>query len=77
MNNHDRDNLDFLLSIDAETFKDWYSKMTPDDHDYASELLEKYSQELAERSQALVIEADLIHQNNNYREAMQVISRFL
>ena len=47
MNQHDRDNLDFLLSASPEVIEDWYEQMGEDDIEYAFELLEAYSQELA------------------------------
>lgn len=46
MNQHDRDNLDFLLSASPEVIEDWYEQMSEDDIQYAFELLEAYSQEL-------------------------------
>ena len=72
MNAHDRNNLNFLLSTDDKTFKDWYSKMDQDDHDYARELLNMYSLELKERSLELLVEAELAL-DPNYTLAKQVI----
>lgn len=77
MNQHDRDNLNFLLSADTKTLKDWHSKVDQDDLDYAMELLEAYSRELDERSAALLIEAKLAKQEHRYPEAMSVISKFM
>lgn len=72
MDQNDRDNLNFLLSIDDATFKDWYSKMDQDDHEYAQELLSKYSMELKERSVELLVEAELAL-DPNYTLAKAVI----
>ncbi len=47
MNQHDRDNLDFLLGASPEVIEDWYEQMSDDDIEYAFELLEEYAQELA------------------------------
>lgn len=47
MNQHDRDNLDFLLNASPEVIEDWYEQMSDDDIEYAFELLAEYSQELA------------------------------
>ena len=47
MNQHDRDNLDFLLNASPEVIKDWYEQMDDDDIQYAFELLEAYARELA------------------------------
>ena len=46
MNQHDRDNLDFLLNATPEIIQDWYEQMSDDDIEYAFELLEAHSQEL-------------------------------
>ena len=46
MNNHDRKNLEFLISADKDTIKEWYSTVEEDDHLYASELIAIYSAEL-------------------------------
>jgi hypothetical protein len=72
MNKHDRDNLNFLLSTDDATFKDWYNQMDEDDHDYARELLNMYSLELKERSLELLVEAELAL-DPNYTLAKAVI----
>ena len=53
MNDYDRSNLDFLLSINKATLKDWYNKMSSDDIDYASEIMTLYSAELAMKSALL------------------------
>lgn len=39
MNEHDANNLLFLLKSPDSVIKDWYSKMDKDDHLYAQELL--------------------------------------
>ncbi len=46
MNNWDRDNLEFFLTVDSETFRDWYAQATQADKDYASALMAQYSEEL-------------------------------
>jgi len=40
MNEHDFQNLRFLLLASQEVLADWYSKVDKDDHEYAIELLE-------------------------------------
>ena len=47
MNKYDRENVEFLLSIDSATVKDWYDKMDSDDIEYATEIMNQYSAELA------------------------------
>jgi hypothetical protein len=72
MNQHDRDNLHFLLTASPEVIKDWYSKMDQDDIDYAYELLAAYSKELDSKSQELLIEAEMAKMDD-YPDARRVI----
>jgi hypothetical protein len=72
MNDWDRNNLNFLLNASDSVIKDWTAQTTPDDIDYAHELLARYSEELRERSLALRIEAEL-GAMSNYHEASMVI----
>lgn len=74
MNDHDRQNLMFLLTIDEPTFKDWYNKMDSEDHEYAQELLAMYSQELKEQSIALRIEAEMAVMDR-FEQAEEVIGK--
>jgi len=46
MNEYDRENLQFLLNASKEVLKDWWDNVEEDDHEYASELLDTYSEEL-------------------------------
>lgn len=39
MNDNDRDNLNFLLTVSSEVFEDWFDQADKDDVDYALELL--------------------------------------
>ena len=59
MNDHDRNNLNFLLTIDQETFTEWYDQTDEDDREYAQELLALAAEELREQAIALRIEAEL------------------
>jgi hypothetical protein len=74
MNDWDRNNLNFLLNADDRVIKDWTAQTSPDDIDYAHELLARYSDELRERSLALLVEAQL-EIMPNYPEANMVIDR--
>lgn len=59
MNDHDRDNLEFLLNIQGKAFEDWYDQTDEDDRVYAQELLALAAEELREKAVALRIEAEL------------------
>ena len=59
MNDHDRQNLNFLLTASPEVIADWYTKVDEDDIAYAQELLAMAAQELKEEALALRIEAEM------------------
>lgn len=61
MNDYDRENLQFLLNADEETLKDWYGKVDVDDHEYASELLALYSEELTIKSSIYAVEEMILN----------------
>ena len=77
MNQHDRDNLNFLMSVGPKVLKDWYTKMSADDIEYALELLNIASREVDERALALRIDCELERMNNKYPDARQVITDLL
>jgi hypothetical protein len=77
MNQHDRDNLNFLMSVGPKVLKDWYTKMSADDIEYALELLNIASLEVDERALALRIDCELERMNNKYPDARRVITDLL
>lgn len=70
MNDHDRENLKFLLHADEKVLRDWYSKMEQDDIAYALELLHAASLELVD--QAVELSADM----SDCAEAKEYLSKF-
>jgi hypothetical protein len=74
MNDHDRNNLNFLLNIDGETFEDWYAQTDEDDRVYAQELLALAAEELRDQAVALRIEAELSVMNS-FEQAEAVIGK--
>lgn len=56
---HDRKNLEFLMSCDNETLADWFRHTGTNDLDYAWELLSAYSKELDVLAEELRVEAEL------------------
>lgn len=53
MTERDLDNLEFLLTASNKVIGDWFSKMEPDDIDYAIELLELAKLELVDQATEL------------------------
>lgn len=77
MNEHDRNNLNFLLSLnnDNKAYKKWSQSVTWDDMTYASELLAQYSKELDAQVEELRIEAELEMLKGNYPEIKEILAR--
>jgi hypothetical protein len=74
MNEHDRNNLNFLLNIDGETFEDWYAQTDEDDRVYAQELLALAAEELRDQARDLRIEAELSIMDS-FEQAQAVIGK--
>ena len=75
MNQHDRDNLNFLLNASAETLQDWYHHVDADDIAYASELLDAYSRELDALNQEVSVELQLTSMTE-YADARAALAQF-
>lgn len=79
MNEHDRRNLEFLLNVDKQTLKNCFERMSPDDIEYAWELLEMYNNEINEAVNALRIDAELenlMFREERFPEANAVLAKF-
>ena len=75
MNQHDRDNLNFLLTASAKTLKDWQNQADEDDLIYAQEILAAYSEELKAKSLEILVEATL-ENLKEYNEAKIALKKF-
>jgi hypothetical protein len=76
MNEHDKQNLEFLLKADAEVIRDWAGKMTSDDILYAQELLMQAAADLRERSREILVEAEMARLDNSYELARDYLKKF-
>ena len=70
MNNWDKNNLQFILSLDEESFEDWYATLSTDDMDYAMELLRTARTEVAMEL------ASLNDEVKNVSEAASILKQF-
>jgi hypothetical protein len=68
MNEHDRNNIEFIMSLDDEQTAQWVSNLTADDHAYALEIIELRLNELYEQ----LVEAELA-QLDSYPTVEQII----
>lgn len=58
MNDWDRNNLEFILSLTTEQFDKWYSSISQDDVDYAIEIMSRARLETNERISEIFGEGD-------------------
>ena len=71
MNKRDRDNLNFILSLNEEQFDEWMETLDADDLDYAVELIR------IGRTENLLKEMDLMEETNSdkFTQAKAIIDR--
>jgi hypothetical protein len=74
MNNHDRDNLEFLLYSSESVLRDWHAQADSDDLAYAQELLAIAASELRDGATALRVEAELAL-NPDYADAKAILDK--
>lgn len=73
MDKWDRDNLNFLLNVDDETFDDFVAQSSADDIDYAIELIQTHRAELMTRELEL---EDELADETGLDEAQAVLAKF-
>lgn len=71
MNDHDRDNLKFILSLDENGFEQWSAQLSLDDTEYAIELLQ------AARAEALLMAAEYMDDVEDITEANSILKGFM
>ena len=74
MNNHDRDNLEFLLYSSESVLRDWHSQADSDDLAYAQELLAIAAAQLRDESMAIRVEAELAVMTD-YSDAQAILDK--
>lgn len=74
MNEHDRQNVNFIMSLSDYEFEDWAVELSEDDIKYAVELIKQRRLELMDQEDALMnAEAE----GNNFAEARDVLKKFM
>jgi hypothetical protein len=71
MNDHDRSNLQFILSLSEDEYDKWTASLSEDDVDYALELLK------AARSNLIVQAAELADEVKDTSDAMNILKGFM
>lgn len=70
MKKKDRDNLKFLMSCSNEKFDEWMENATPDDIDYALEIIRLAKSELILEQ----MELQEVSETDEFTEAMNIIN---
>jgi hypothetical protein len=74
MNEYDKNNLDFLLSLDPKGFELWFSQASTDDLIYSMELIRQFKKEIKPFIETL--NNDLrVDALKEYKEAKQIIEK--
>jgi hypothetical protein len=73
MDKWDRDNLNFLLTVDEDTFEEFMAQSSDDDIQYAIELIQTHKAELLTRQIEL---EDALVEETGLDEAQAVLARF-
>jgi hypothetical protein len=71
MNDWDKDNLNFLLTVSSEVFEDWLLQADEDDIDYAMELLRSAKSELIVEEMEHFDDVEDISDANNFIEQIR------
>ena len=71
MNDHDRSNLQFILSLDEDGFDKWTATLSEDDVDYALELLK------SARTEVMMQAVSLTDEVEDTSDAMDVLKGFM
>ena len=71
MNDHDKGNLEFILSLDYDEFDQWMETLDEDDMQYAIDLIRRGRQELLEQYVDLTVNSE----HPELKDARQVIDR--
>ena len=71
MKKKDRDNLKFIMGCSNEQFDEWMENATPDDIDYALEIIRLAKSELILEQ----MELEEVSETDEFTEAMAIINR--
>jgi hypothetical protein len=76
MNQHDLDNLRFLLTVDSDTLRDWFNTVDEDDIIYATELLERAKTDVKAKVMMIDLLIDQGDEDMDLTPAANYLSKF-
>jgi hypothetical protein len=72
VNQHDLNNLEFIMSLDVNSIKQWWNSISEDDREYAMELLEHQKRILIEKKTNICLDAEI----TDMTQAKQLLSKW-
>ena len=69
MNDWDKDNLNFLLTVSSEVFEDWLNQADEDDIDYAMELLR------VAKSELIILKMEILDDVDDTTDAKSILQK--
>ena len=75
MNDWDRDNLEFLMSLGTEEFDAWMDQADHEDIEYAMKLIREARVELSLEEMDLRDAAEFYEKKSDYPDALEVINK--
>lgn len=71
MNKHDQDNLNFMMSLDADAFDAWMETISADDVQYAMEIIQ------ARRAELMQQEMEMMDEVTDVSDAEKVLAAIM
>lgn len=75
MNDWDRDNLEFILTLGTDEFDDWMEQAEHDDIEYAIKLIRQKRTELSVQAMDLQDVQEFYEKKSDFPDALEVINR--
>jgi RecB family endonuclease NucS len=76
MNQEDRNNLNFLLTVSPQVLLDWFTKTHAEDHAYAKQIMDMYQHELDLREQIIHVDRQVASMTT-FPDAERVLKKFV
>ncbi len=72
MNQNDLNNLEFIMSLNVDSIKQWWDSISDDDREYAMELLEYQKRILVEKKTNICLDVEI----TDVTQAKQLLSKW-
>lgn len=72
MNKNDLNNLEFIMSLNVDSIKEWWDNISEDDRNYAMELIDAQKKILIEKQTNMCLDAKI----TDMTQAKQVLSQW-